>query len=98
MFLEDWRFGTQKPSGAVRAKYLRRARITACRRGRLEATGAEGTNGGHAVDDGLRLLEARGDRLSGSVMEQEADGKDSAERIPVFWATSSVLHCGMLNL
>ena len=24
-----------------------------CRRGRLEATGPEGTNGGHAVDGGL---------------------------------------------
>ena len=46
--------------------------MRACRRGRLEATGAEGTNGGHAVEGGLRLLEARGDRLSGSVMERAA--------------------------
>ena len=26
-----------------------------CRQGRLEAIGAEGTNGGHAVDGGSRL-------------------------------------------
>ena len=46
-----------------------------CHRGQLETTGgAVGTNGGHAVDGGSRLLEARGDRLSGSVtiMEQAA--------------------------
>ena len=44
----------------------------ACRRGRLKATGAVGTNGSHAVEDGSRLLEVRGDRLSGSVMERAA--------------------------
>ena len=45
--------------------------MRACRRRRrLDATGAEGTNGGHAVDGGSRLLEVRGDRLSGSVMER----------------------------
>ena len=59
-------------TGEVRAKYLRRTSIRARRRGRLEATGAVGTNGGHAVEGGSRLLEARGDRLSGSVMEQAA--------------------------
>ena len=41
---------------------------TSCRRGRLEATRAEGTNGGHAVDSGSRS-EVRGERLSRSVME-----------------------------
>ena len=46
--------------------------MRACRREQLEATEAVGTNGGHAVDGGLRLLEARGDRLSGSVMERAA--------------------------
>ena len=40
--------------------------------GALEATGAEGMNGGYAVDGGSRLLEVRGDRLSGSVMERAA--------------------------
>ena len=39
---------------------------------RLKTTGAVETNGGNAVDGDLRLLEARGDRLSGSVMEREA--------------------------
>ena len=61
-----------KPSEEARAKCLRRARIGTCRRGRFKATGAVGTNGGHAVEGNLRLLEARGDRLSGSVMEQAA--------------------------
>ena len=49
-----------------------RAEIRACRRGRLEATGAVGTNGDHAVKDGSGLLEVRVDRLSGNVMEQSA--------------------------
>ena len=49
-----------------------RARISVCRRGRLEAIGAEGTNGGHAIDGSLRLLEVRGDRLLGSIMERAA--------------------------
>ena len=49
-----------------------RARLGACCRGRLEATGAKGTNGGHAVDGGSRLLEVRGDRLSESVKERAA--------------------------
>ena len=71
-FWEDRWFGTQKSSGAARAKYLRRARIRACRRVRLEARGAEGTNEGHVVEGGSRLLEARGDRLSGSAMERAA--------------------------
>ena len=59
-------------SGTVRAKSLRGASIRARRRGRLEATKAVGTNGGHAVEGGSRLLEARGDRLPGSTMDQEA--------------------------
>ena len=63
------RLGHQ-PSKAARAKYLRRASIRARRRGRLEATAAVGTNGGHIVEGDLRLLEARGDRLLWSVMEQ----------------------------
>ena len=46
--------------------------MRACCRVRLETTGAVGTDGGHAVDGDLRLLEARGDRLSGSAMEREA--------------------------
>ena len=41
----------------------------AFRRGRLETTGAVETNGGQTIDGGLMLLESRGDRLSGSVME-----------------------------
>ena len=48
------------------------ARIKACFRGRLEAVGAEGANEGHAVDGGSRLLEVRGDRLSGNVMQRAA--------------------------
>ena len=59
-------------SGEVRAKYLCRASIRARRRRRLEAAGAVGTNGGHIVEGDSRLLEARGDRLSGSVIEQVA--------------------------
>ena len=39
---------------------------------RLVTTGAVGTDGGHAVDGDSRLLEARGDRLSGSVLERAA--------------------------
>ena len=46
--------------------------MRACRRVRLETTGAVGTDGGHAVDGDSRLLEDRGDRLSGSVMERAA--------------------------
>ena len=46
--------------------------MRACRRVRLVTTGAGGTKVGHAVDGDLRLLEARGDRLSGSVMERTA--------------------------
>ena len=46
--------------------------MRACRRVRLETTGAVETNRGHAADGDLRLLEARGDRLSGSVMKQAA--------------------------
>ena len=46
--------------------------MRAFRRVRLETTGAEGTNGGHAVDGVLKVLEARGDRLSRSVMERAA--------------------------
>ena len=41
-------------------------------RERLEAIAAEGTNGGHAVEGGSRVWDARGDRLSGSVMERAA--------------------------
>ena len=52
--------------------FTRRAEIRACRRGRLEATGAVGTNGDHAVDGGSRLLEVRVDRFSGNVMERSA--------------------------
>ena len=46
--------------------------MRACSRVRLETTGTVGTNEGHAVDDNFRLLEARGDRLSRSVMERAA--------------------------
>ena len=46
--------------------------MRACRRVWLKTAGAVATNGGHAVDDDLRLLEARGDRLSGSVMDRAA--------------------------
>ena len=46
--------------------------MRACRRVRLETTGAVETNGGHAVDGDSRLLEARGHRFSGSVMERTA--------------------------
>ena len=44
--------------------------IRACCRVWLKTTGAVEADGGHAVDDDLRLLEVRGDRLSGSVMER----------------------------
>ena len=45
---------------AIRIAVNRFSRDTArlkksCRRGRLEAIGAEGTNGGHAVEGGSRL-------------------------------------------
>ena len=43
-----------------------------CRRGRLEAIGAEGTNGSHAVEGDSRLWDVRSDRLSGSVMQRAA--------------------------
>ena len=46
--------------------------MRACRRVRLETTGAVEKNGGHAVDGDLRLLEVRSDRLSGSVIERAA--------------------------
>ena len=46
--------------------------MRACRRRRFEATGAVGTNEGHAVEGDLRLLETRVDRLSGSIMERAA--------------------------
>ena len=46
--------------------------MRASRRVRLEPTEAVETNGGHAVDVDLRLLEARGDWLAGSVMERAA--------------------------
>ena len=59
-------------SGEVRAKYLRRASIRARRQRRPEATQAVGTNGGHVAEGDLRLLEARGDRLLGSVNERAA--------------------------
>ena len=58
-----------------------------CRRERLEATG--GTNGGHAVDGGSRLLDVRGDRLLGNAMERGALGSEldgnPAERL-VTWS------------
>ena len=49
-----------------------RGPMRACHRGWLKATGAVGTNGGNAVEGGFRLLEARGDQLSWSVMERAA--------------------------
>ena len=55
-------------------------------------------------DKGMPLRAARGYRKLGAIgcrgasWSKELDGKDSAERIPVFWETPSVLHCGMLNL
>ena len=46
--------------------------MRACRQVRLEIIIAVETNGGHAVDGDLRLLEARDDQLSGNVMERAA--------------------------
>ena len=46
--------------------------MRACRRVRLETTGAIETKGSHAVDGNLRFLEARGGRLLGSVTERAA--------------------------
>ena len=66
-----------------------------CRRERLGAIGAEGTNGGHAVDGRSRLYDVRGDRLSGIIIERSLTARNSVERLaasarnPVFWTSSA---------
>ena len=73
---------------------------SSCRQGRLKAIGAEGTNGGHAVDGGSMLSEVRSDRCRGASRSEQLDGKKlrralgsaiGTERIPVFWTSSTWL-------
>ena len=78
MFFSDWT--EVRGISFYRARYKQLDRCfsaatdlkKACRQGRLEAIGAEGTNGDHAVEGGSRLWNVRGDRLSVSVMKRAA--------------------------
>ena len=99
-FLEDRRFGIQKPSGVVRAKYLRRT-----------YSGQSLTLQSYRLalnmpcqDKGMPSRAARGYRKLGAIgcrgasWSEQLDSKElrealgsaiGAERIPVFWALST---------